>query len=58
MSELRLCPNCHGEAHILPEGDYHEVKCEDCGSYAQGHRYEDAVIAWNWGEVYENATED
>ena len=56
MSELRLCHNCHGEAHILPEGDYHEVTCEDCGIYVQGHTYEDAVNAWNCGsKLYENA---
>ena len=56
MSELRLCPYCSGDARILPEGDYHEVKCEDCGIYGQGHTYEDAVNAWNCGsELYGNA---
>ena len=45
--ELRPCPFCGGEAEILPEGDYHEVTCVECGTFRQGHTYQDAVEAWN-----------
>ena len=45
--ELKPCPFCGGEATIFPEGDYHEVTCNDCGVFVDGHTYEDAVSAWN-----------
>lgn len=47
MNELKPCPFCGGEAGILPEGDYHEVTCQQCGVFVQGHTYESAIAAWN-----------
>ena len=49
--ELKPCPFCGGTAEIIPEGDYHEVTCMDCGVARQGHTYDDAVNAWNTRSV-------
>lgn len=30
MSDLKHCPFCGGEVSLVPEGDYHEIVCDDC----------------------------
>ena len=47
MSELKPCPFCGGEATIQPEGDYHEIHCEDCGIELNRRTYDETVTAWN-----------
>ena len=43
----KLCPFCAGEATMLPEGDYWEITCDDCGVFKQGSTYEQALNEWN-----------
>ena len=49
MSELKNCPFtlCNGEAEIIPEGDYHEARCIECGVMVQAHTYEECLNLWN-----------
>jgi len=47
MSKLKPCPFCGGEATIQPEGDYHEIHCEDCGIELNRRTYDETVTAWN-----------
>lgn len=44
----KLCPFCAGEATMLPEGDYWEITCDDCGVFKQGSTYDEALNEWNF----------
>jgi transcription initiation factor TFIIIB Brf1 subunit/transcription initiation factor TFIIB len=47
MSELLGCPFCGGEVKIIPEGDYHEIVCDDCHLTMWWHTWEELETAWN-----------
>jgi len=54
MDELNCCQCGNADLEVTPEGDWHEVVCHECGKWAQGHTFEDAVNAWNNSEfVYD-----
>ena len=46
-SGLKSCPFCGGEAFGMPEGDYWEVTCGECGCFKQGRDHDAAVREWN-----------
>lgn len=48
-NELKNCPfiYCDGEAEIVQEGDYHEVRCRGCEISVTAHTRAEAIAAWN-----------
>ena len=47
MSGLKPCPFCGSEVKIIPEGDCHEIKCDDCQMGMWAYEYEDLERMWN-----------
>lgn len=49
MSDLRACPFCGGEVEIMPEGDFYEIRCDDCQLSMWAEKKEDLENTWNKG---------
>jgi len=47
MSELKPCPFCGFEVEIVPEGDYHEITCDDCHISMWHEKEEELANMWN-----------
>lgn len=47
MDELKPCPFCGNSVEIVPEGDYVEIVCEDCGIAMDRGSYERVIEDWN-----------
>jgi Lar family restriction alleviation protein len=45
--KLLLCPFCGANAHIVPNGRWHIVQCDDCGIATEVCARADAVETWN-----------
>ena len=44
---LRECPFCGNPVEIVPEGDYVEIVCEECGIAMDRGSYERVIEDWN-----------
>ena len=47
MDELKSCPFCGGAVEIVPEGDYVEIVCEECGIAMDRGSVERTIEDWN-----------
>ena len=47
MNDLKPCPFCGAEVEIMSEGDYHEIRCDDCNLDMWGRLYMDLEFEWN-----------
>ena len=47
MNELKTCPFCGGEVKIVPEGDYHEIVCDNCQVAMWWRDAEELERRWN-----------
>lgn len=47
MDELKPCPFCGNPVEIVPEGDYLEIVCEECGIAMIRESYERIIADWN-----------
>ena len=47
MDELKPCPFCGNPVEIVPEGDYVEIVCEECGIAMDRGSYERVIEDWN-----------
>ena len=47
MNELKPCPFCGGEVSLVPEGDYHEIVCDDCQVSMQWRSADVLADCWN-----------
>ena len=47
MAELKPCPFCGNPVEIVPEGDYVEIVCEECGIAMSRGNHERIIADWN-----------